>query len=812
MRNPKSLPLVLSFGLIGFLSLLGWQLFKQMPTWLYQPQVTLSATPDKTWQLGYLELGQHADANAADHQHLQLRYAGTPETKPAGWQMANLAAAKSVLYKYAGETPDSPHHRLRHWTLTQGDVIQIDQITLSVTHVDSTQISLSNTSANQTLHWQHDWLGNHLSANDHANAKVCTDSIQGFYIGGSVQCNTRWRVLNAQQKASLSSKTAQINYLNKAFIFVPLATDAAFHITRAGTSIDLMQMQVPLVSEQQTVREIIVGKTPYNLSIDPKNHDLTLTASNNIPLFDANDASSKQLKSAILWQPSTSSYWLGWAWLSALIVMLLVSLLAALAAAVAQQEQRESPRFWRNLAIIALPLIGLYLILMAANQFIIGSLATVIVTLCLSVWLYRQGMLTGDSASVWLGFIALAGMGLLVQMQLALGADNSRWYRYPDLQLVSIMIILWSIALLSVFPKAALAKRWEVIMLKHGHFRAWLIIVPIGLVVSGLLLLELSGSEAGVGGFQPAEFAKLVLVILMAIALSAWTDLQHNFWQTKQNLSQYKTHHWWQSPLLWVGLRLGGWVSLLFVLASLVLGSVRDFSPILILLLLIFGYLLAIRHKLPKALNLIILSLPLIFIVALWSIWHYPQTFATLLQNFQGDRLLVWVNPWLDPDMGLQAQRSLSAIHQAGWLETQWFGANGKLMSIPAVQNDFILAFVLAHTGAFGGLVLLALQLSWLGLLFGLYQRLHAAPKQAQAQWLSLQFLAWLIYGLAWLQITHWLISWCNVLGLLPIMGQPMTWLSSGNSHLLALGLPSVLLAMLATWLSPSAALRKNNA
>jgi cell division protein FtsW (lipid II flippase) len=48
------------------------------------------------------------------------------------------------------------------------------------------------------------------------------------------------------------------------------------------------------------------------------------------------------------------------------------------------------------------------------------------------------------------------------------------------------------------------------------------------------------------------------------------------------------------------------------------------------------------------------------------------------------------------------------------------------------------------------------------------------------------------------LQIAHWLISWGNVLGLLPIMGQPMTWISSGNSHLLALGLPTVLLALLA--------------
>jgi cell division protein FtsW (lipid II flippase) len=484
--------------------------------------------------------------------------------------------------------------------------------------------------------------------------------------------------------------------------------------------------------------------------------------------------------------------------------MFLFSMLAALTAAVAQQEHREPPRFWRNLLIIALPLVGLYLILIAYQQLAIASLVLVIMTLGLSVWLYRQQMLTGYSAWLWLGFIGLAGIGLLVQIQLAVGADNSSWYRYARLQAISLAVILWGIALLAVFPKAAFAKRWEVAIIRRNHFRPWLIITPVSLVFLSLLWLKLSGSEGGVSGFQPAEFAKLVLVILIAIALTAWTDLQHSFWQTQQNLSQYKTHHWWQSPRLWIGLRLGIWVSLVVVLAILVLGSVRDFSPLLILLLLMFGYLWAIRRKLPKALQLLILILPIMFILALWMLWHYPQWFASLLSNFQGERLLVWVNPWLDPDMGLQAQRSLSAIHQAGWLETQWFGANGELMSIPAVQNDFILAFVLAHTGALGGFFLLALQLSWLGLLFGLAQRLRHSPKQAQEQWLALQFLAWLIYGLAWLQITHWLISWCNVLGLLPIMGQPMTWLSSGNSHLLALGLPTVLLALMATWLMPN--------
>lgn len=804
MQNLKSMSALLSLLLLAGLSLLGWQLFKQMPTWSYQPQLNLAATPNKTVSIGYVELGQHANANAADHQHLQLRYDTQPDTPVSGWQLANISATKSLLYKYKDESADSPHHRLRHWVLAQGDTLQIDQTTLIVTALDNSHISLSNASAGQTLQWQHSWWGDHLSANDKENANICQDKLQGFYLGGSVQCNTRWRLLNAEKEPALSSKAAKIAFNGSEFSFIPLATQSAFRVTRGNESVDLLKMEIPLLSEQRTVREIIVGKTPYVVSIDPDDQHLTLTPSHNIPLFSANDTASQRLKAAHLWQPSSSDYWVGWTWLSLLLVMLLFSLLVALTAAVSQQEQREPPRFWQNLLVITLPLIGLYVILIANQQLAIASLVLVAITAFLSVWLGHQQKLSGATTTLWLGFIGLAGMGLLVQMQLAVGADNSSWYRYPRLQAISLAIILWGVALLAVFPKTAFAKRWQVAIIQRNHFRPWLIIVPIGLVLLGLMWLKLSGSEAGVSGFQPAEFAKLVLVILIAIALSAWFDLQHNFWQTQRNLHQYQAHHWWQSPRLWIGLRLGVWVSLVLLLTTLVLGSVRDFSPILILLLLLFGYLWAIRPKLPKAWQRVILILPLIFAAVLGSIWHYPETFATLFANYQGERLLVWVYPWLDPDMGLQAQRSLSAIHQAGWLETQWFGANGELMSIPAVQNDFILAFVLAHTGALGGLLLLALQLSWLGLLFALSETLRHVPKQSSEQWLSIQFLAWVLYGLAWLQLTHWLISWCNVLGLLPIMGQPMTWLSSGNSHLLALGLPTVLLALIATWLLPS--------
>jgi cell division protein FtsW (lipid II flippase) len=311
-------------------------------------------------------------------------------------------------------------------------------------------------------------------------------------------------------------------------------------------------------------------------------------------------------------------------------------------------------------------------------------------------------------------------------------------------------------------------------------------------------LLGSSGGEGGVHGFQPAEFAKGVMALLLAMVMVTREDLRLNFTQTQGRLADYRVRHFWQSPTGWVTLRLFFWALLLVLLAGIVLGSVRDFSPVLILMLLAFGFAWAIRSSLPKLMQGVVVLSPLAILVLLWLAWHNVGWFAAVLEHFQGDRLLVWVNPWSDPDSGLQAIRSLEAINGAGWFGQSWFGENGDLMKVPAVQNDFILAFVLGRTGAIAGLVLLVMQLCWVGLLFGLHQRLLAVRGNGRNGTLAVQLLAWLLYGLAWLQITHWLISWCNVLGLLPIMGQPMTWISSGNSHLLALGLPTLLLALLA--------------
>jgi len=58
------------------------------------------------------------------------------------------------------------------------------------------------------------------------------------------------------------------------------------------------------------------------------------------------------------------------------------------------------------------------------------------------------------------------------------------------------------------------------------------------------------------------------------------------------------------------------------------------------------------------------------------------------------------------------------------------------------------------------------------------------------------------IQGLLVIHLLQWSISWGNTLGILPVMGQPMTWLSSGNSHLASVGVPALILGLLGCWVT----------
>jgi cell division protein FtsW (lipid II flippase) len=124
-------------------------------------------------------------------------------------------------------------------------------------------------------------------------------------------------------------------------------------------------------------------------------------------------------------------------------------------------------------------------------------------------------------------------------------------------------------------------------------------------------------------------------------------------------------------------------------------------------------------------------------------------------------------------------------------------------MKVPAVQDDFITAFLLNRFGGVVGLGLICLQLVYLLLLFSVARKIERVTQRGDFREQSAgRTASFALFGLAWMHAIHWSIAWSNTLGLLPVMGQPMTWLSAGNSHLLGFTLPCLTIALMTSWVA----------
>jgi cell division protein FtsW (lipid II flippase) len=235
--------------------------------------------------------------------------------------------------------------------------------------------------------------------------------------------------------------------------------------------------------------------------------------------------------------------------------------------------------------------------------------------------------------------------------------------------------------------------------------------------------------------------------------------------------------------------------------------GVRDFSPAVILLLVLLAWFWKVGgagarpvHGVWRAIRpAIVLSIVLLLAAGTWVRAHpefLPSGFP------KRERVLVWAEPALHPHSGSQVLAANERVAEGGWFGTRgWFGANGGVMDVPEIHNDFIIAFYLNRFGGFAGLALLALQLLYLTALFALARRFErwAASGDFREQNAG-RVIGFTVYGLAWLHIAHWTIAWANSLGLLPVMGQPMTWIAAGNSHLLGMAMPTLAIALVAAW------------
>jgi len=278
-------------------------------------------------------------------------------------------------------------------------------------------------------------------------------------------------------------------------------------------------------------------------------------------------------------------------------------------------------------------------------------------------------------------------------------------------------------------------RRTDVLVALFLFFSVLLIILlAIGKITNGVQ----SWFSFGVFSFQPADVMKLVLILILSKYFS------------RRHVEIRNVKH----------IFISGFYA--FIPFILVLFQ-PDFGSAMVIFFIWLGMVLVSGIS-KKHLFFVFLSGGLIFI----SLWIFA--FAP----YQKARIVSFINPLADiHNSGYNASQSTIAVGSGQILgKGLGFGTQSRLKFLPEPQTDFIFASFAEEWGFIGSFFIL--------LLFGLviWRILHIASLGAS------NFEMLFGMGIAIFFMSHILINIGMNLGLLPITGIPLPFMSYGGSHL----------------------------
>ena len=143
-----------------------------------------------------------------------------------------------------------------------------------------------------------------------------------------------------------------------------------------------------------------------------------------------------------------------------------------------------------------------------------------------------------------------------------------------------------------------------------------------------------------------------------------------------------------------------------------------------------------------------------------------------LLKEYQRARLLVFINPHADPlGAGYTIIQSKIAIGSGQLLGRGWMaGTQNQLNFLPERHSDFLYSVIGEEWGLFGSVVTILL---FAGLLWRACHVAASTP-EPQGQLLAMALVSWMLYQAV--------VNMGMVMGLLPVVGVPLPFLSYGGS------------------------------
>jgi rod shape determining protein RodA len=322
---------------------------------------------------------------------------------------------------------------------------------------------------------------------------------------------------------------------------------------------------------------------------------------------------------------------------------------------------------------------------------------------------------------------------LILAGSLALASSGGELFSRQLVWLVPSVLAL--VFLPYVNLKAILSYKWII----YGLY----VLLLIALVITYFVAPTISGARSWIqfGGFQiqPSEFMKAVLILLLSsffavrhVAIARIRVILHSF--------------------------------LYFLIPAILILIQPDLGTVLILFGIWFGYLLLSEIKFKH----LVAALFILITVAAVG-WNFT------LADYQKNRIVALFSPEADPlGVNYSVIQSKIAIGSGG-LYGNGFGqgTQAHLGFLPAAHTDFIFSTFVEEWGLIGGMIII-------GAFVYLVLRLLFLGEQSNNN-----FSRFIALGTALMLMIHFTINLGSAVGLLPVIGVGLPFVSYGGSNLL---------------------------
>lgn len=315
-------------------------------------------------------------------------------------------------------------------------------------------------------------------------------------------------------------------------------------------------------------------------------------------------------------------------------------------------------------------------------------------------------------------------------------AGDAAYYVVRQAAFTATGLILIAVMCTRAFPWRALLRTEAVWGVWGVCFLLLLVVSVMGLGSGGAVRWISIGSLITI---QPSEFMKVAIILLVGKLMSDYYE------EETIDTGEFLTK-----------LAIGVCVPLVLIFAQ------PDMGTTMIILVTVLAMLLLGRMSW-KVLGAAIAAVVVAAILAI------------AIAPYRMERFLVMVDPWSDPyDSGYQATLAIMAFASGGLFGRGIGNSTMKYSYLPEAHNDYILAIIGEELGFVGTVIFFAV---FALMIWSAFEIARQSPTH---------YGEWICEGAAVILMVQFLVNALGIIGVLPMTGKTMPFISYGGSSMLA--------------------------